>query len=93
MSSLSLLVPRLNLLQSARQSLESIEIHNPKVARLLCRIIPNRCPFEREIKFFNHTILRIPPLCKLNPFYEQVMFLRFKCLSYLADECGEVVLG
>lgn len=93
MSSLSLLVPRLNLVQSARQFLESIEIHNPKVARLLCRVIPNRCPFEREIKFFNHTILRIPPLCKLNPFYEQVMILRFKCLSYLADVCGEVAVG
>ncbi|MBE9192190.1 Mo-dependent nitrogenase C-terminal domain-containing protein [Gloeocapsopsis crepidinum LEGE 06123] len=93
MSSLTLMVPRLKLLQPTRQFLESIEIRNPQVARLLCRIIPNRCPFEREIKLFNYTILHIPPLCKLNPFYEQVMLLRFKCLSYLADEFGEVVLG
>lgn len=82
----------LKLLQSVRQCLESIEIHNPKVARLLCHIIPNRCPFEREIKFGDRTIFRIAPLCKLNSFYDQVVSLRFKCLSYLADEWGEVAI-
>ncbi|WP_277875933.1 Mo-dependent nitrogenase C-terminal domain-containing protein [Chroococcidiopsis sp [FACHB-1243]] len=25
----------------------------------------------------------------VNPFYEQVVNLRFKALCYLADECGE----
>jgi hypothetical protein len=79
----------ITLLQPIRQWLESIEVDNPKLARLLCKLIPGRCPFEREIKLFDHTILRIPPLCKLNPLYEQVISLRFRCLSYLADECGE----
>ena len=78
-------------LSSVRHWLEDIEIHTPKVARFLCKAIPSQCPFERNIKFFNRTILHIPPLCKLNPFYEQVVSLRFKCLSYLADECGEDV--
>jgi hypothetical protein len=77
------------LLQPLRQWLDSIEIHNLKLARLLCHIIPARCPFEREIKFFGLPVFRIPPLCKLNPLYEQVVSLRFRCLSYLADECGE----
>nr|WP_322505516.1 Mo-dependent nitrogenase C-terminal domain-containing protein [Chroococcidiopsis cubana] len=27
----------------------------------------------------------------MNPFYEQIIGLRFKCLSYLADKCGEDV--
>ena len=76
-------------LQLVRQWFESIEIHNPKLARLLCKMIPARCPFERQIKLFNHDVLHIPPLCKLNPVYEQVVSLRFRCLSYLADECGE----
>ncbi|MGI2904672.1 Mo-dependent nitrogenase C-terminal domain-containing protein [Tolypothrix sp. VBCCA 56010] len=80
---------KLNLLNLIRQRLESIEIRNPNLAHSLCKIIPARCPFEREVKLFQRTIFRIPPLCKLNPLYEQVVSLRFKCLCYLADECGE----
>ena len=80
-----------NLLSSIRQQLSSIEICHPKVARLLCKIIPARCPFEREIKLFNRSIAHIPPLCKLNPFYDQIVEIRFKSLSYLADHCGEDV--
>lgn len=80
-----------DLLQPLRQWIESIEIDNPKLAKFLCRAIPSHCPFERKIRFFNHTILYIPPLCKLNPFYEEVIGLRFKCLLYLADECDEDV--
>jgi hypothetical protein len=58
---------------------------------ILCKTIPARCPFAREIKLFDYTLFHIPPLCKLNPFYEQVVALRFKALSYLTDECGEDV--
>ncbi len=39
----------------------------------------------------DRTLLSIPPLCKLNPLYEQVVGLRFRALCYLADECGEDV--
>ena len=76
---------------SVRQWLEEVEIPNSQVARLLCKTIPAQCPFERNIKFFNRNIFHIPPLCKLNPLYEQVVGLRFKSLSYLVDECGEDV--
>jgi Mo-dependent nitrogenase C-terminus len=82
---------KFHLWRSPRQWFDSIEIHNSNLARLLCMTIPARCPFEREIKLLDRTLFRIPPLCKLNPFYEQVISLRFKCLSYLADECGEDV--
>ncbi len=71
------------------QWLETIEVHDPKLAHFFCKSIPARCPFERNIKFFGRQILHIPPLCKLNPFYEQVVSIRFKCLCFLADECGE----
>lgn len=81
---------RNNLLHPVRQWIEAIEVHDPKVARLLCKMIPAHCPFARDLKF-GDTVLHIPPLCKLNPLYEQVISLRFKCLSYLADECGEDV--
>ncbi|WP_315784072.1 Mo-dependent nitrogenase C-terminal domain-containing protein [Fischerella sp. JS2] len=77
------------LLQPIRQWLDSIKIEDSHLARLLCIIIPASCPFEREIKLRSRTILYIPPLCKLNPFYEQLIELRFKALTYLADECGE----
>ncbi len=78
-----------DLLESLRQWLNQIEVDNPKLAHRLCRLIPAQCPFERQIKLFNRTLIRIPPLCKLNPVYDEVVALRFRALSYLADECGE----
>lgn len=80
-----------DLLHPVREWLEGIEIHNRKLAHLLCKVIPAQCPFERDITLFGHQLLHIPPMCKLNPFYEQVVSLRFKALCYLADQCGEDV--
>ncbi|NET38869.1 MAG: nitrogenase [Cyanothece sp. SIO1E1] len=77
-----------DLLYSVRQWLDSVEIHHDWIARSLCQLIPAQCPFEREIKVFNHRILYIPPLCKLNPLYDQFVGLRFRSLTYLAEQCG-----
>lgn len=77
------------LFHTIKQWLEQIEITNPRLARWLCRAIPAHCPFARTINLFGHTRLCIPPLCKLNPFYDQLMALRFRSLSFLADTCGE----
>ncbi|PZV06582.1 MAG: Mo-dependent nitrogenase [Leptolyngbya sp.] len=76
-------------LKPIRQWLDGIEICDRDTAHVLCSVIPAQCPFERTIKFAGRTILHIPPLCKLNPFYDQVVGLRFRSLCYLADECGE----
>lgn len=76
------------LLQPVRQWLESLEIRNSETARWLCQIIPAGCPFKRTIRIWNYQI-DIPPLCKLNPFYEQLVELRFKSLVYLDQECSE----
>ncbi|MEC4880202.1 MAG: Mo-dependent nitrogenase C-terminal domain-containing protein [Scytonema sp. PMC 1070.18] len=81
----------LDLLQPIRQWLDNIEINNSRIAHLLCKVIPVQCPFERDIYFLGRKIAHIPPLCKLNPFYEQVTGLRFRALCYLADKCGEDV--
>lgn len=78
-----------SFLASIRQRLEAIEIRQPKMARLICKVIPARCPFAREIRVFDRLVVSIPPLCKLNPFYDQMIEIRFKSLVYLADECGE----
>lgn len=83
------LISKLNLVYPAGKWLESIEVQNSRLARLLCKIIPASCPFEREIKVCKRTIFHIPPLCKLNPLYDQIVELRFKSLSYLVDKCGE----
>ncbi|HEY9694871.1 MAG TPA: Mo-dependent nitrogenase C-terminal domain-containing protein [Oculatellaceae cyanobacterium] len=79
------------LLQPVRHWLDGLEIHDPRVARFLGKLIPSQCPFERDIELFGHKIVHIPPLCKLNPLYEQLVGLRFRALSYLADDCGEDV--
>ncbi|MBV6624630.1 MAG: Mo-dependent nitrogenase C-terminal domain-containing protein [Rivularia sp. (in: Bacteria)] len=74
-----------------RQWLNNLEMNNVALAHFICRTIPTQCPFERDISLFGRTILSIPPLCKLNPLYEEVIGLRFRALCYLADDCGEDV--
>jgi hypothetical protein len=78
-----------DLLLPLRQWLNRVEFHEAALARRICRLIPCQCPFARKIQLFGHTLLEIPPLCKLNPLYEELMALRFRALCYLADECGE----
>jgi tellurite resistance protein len=80
-----------DVLLPVREWLDGLEIQDPKLARLLCKFIPSQCPFERDIALFGRKIVHIPPLCKLNPLYDQTVGLRFRALSYLADECGEDV--
>jgi Mo-dependent nitrogenase C-terminus len=79
----------IRIVAAIQQWLEAIEVRNRALAKWLCQVIPQACPFERNIQLFGRTLLRIPPLCKLNPFYEQFVGLRFRALCYLADTCGE----
>ena len=79
----------LNLLFQLRSKLDQIEINDPRLAHFISKVIPAQCPFERDLKLFGRTIAHIPPLCKLNPLYEQLVGLRFRALCYLVDQCGE----
>ncbi len=79
------------ILKPLRYWLEHIQVSDRQQARRLCQFIPAQCPFERDIKLFGKTLFHIPPMCKLNPLYEEVVGLRFRALCYLADECGEDV--
>ncbi|MEM6427552.1 MAG: Mo-dependent nitrogenase C-terminal domain-containing protein [Cyanobacteria bacterium P01_H01_bin.119] len=76
-------------LNPIRQRIDSVSIRSAKSARLLARLIPAQCPFERDVKVLGHKIAHIPPLCKLNPLYDELVGLRFRALCYLADNCGE----
>lgn len=80
-----------DVLKPVRSWLDDFQVHDPNVARFLCKLIPAQCPFERDITLFGGKVVHIPPMCKLNPLYEQLVGLRFRALSYLADECGEDV--
>ncbi|MEH2060333.1 MAG: Mo-dependent nitrogenase C-terminal domain-containing protein [Nostoc sp.] len=83
--------PYWDILQPLRQRVENIQVRDRQLAHRLCKLIPSQCPFERDVKFFGKTLFHIPPMCKLNPLYEEVVGLRFRALCYLADECGEDV--
>jgi Mo-dependent nitrogenase C-terminus len=74
-----------------RNWLDGVRVQSPALAHRLCRLIPSQCPFERDVTLFGRTLFHIPPLCKLNPLYEEVVALRFRALCYLADDCGEDV--
>lgn len=80
---------QVDLLQPLRQWLDSLEIQNRKFAKFIAKLIPAQCPFERDITLFGRKIAHIPPMCKLNPLYDQLVGLRFRALCYLVDKCGE----
>ena len=80
---------KLDALKPVRNWLDDMQVEDPRVARFVCKMIPPQCPFERDIKLFGKKIVHIPPMCKLNPLYDQLVGLRFRSLSYLADDCGE----
>ena len=83
--------PSPDLLHPVKDWLDKMEIEDPNVAKFICKMVPSQCPFERDIKLFGNKIVHIPPLCKLNPLYEQLVGLRFRALSYLADDCKQDV--
>jgi hypothetical protein len=74
-----------------RRQVDKIQVRDRQLAHRLCQLIPSQCPFERDVNLFGKTLFHIPPMCKLNPLYEELVSLRFRALCYLADECGEDV--
>ncbi|MGB3239872.1 MAG: Mo-dependent nitrogenase C-terminal domain-containing protein [Geitlerinemataceae cyanobacterium] len=78
-----------SLLQPIRNWIDNLRIDRVDLAYSICKMIPAQCPFERDIYVGNRKLLHIPPMCKLNPLYEELVGLRFRALCYLADECGE----
>lgn len=80
---------KLALSKWVRSRINGIDVSDRAIAHQICQLIPAQCPFARDIKLLGRTVVTIPPLCKLNPFYEELMTLRWRALCYLADECGE----
>uniref|UniRef100_UPI0030D96695 Mo-dependent nitrogenase C-terminal domain-containing protein n=1 Tax=Tychonema sp. BBK16 TaxID=2699888 RepID=UPI0030D96695 len=78
-----------NVLQPVKDWLDGWEIHDPKLAHFVCKMIPPQCPFERDVVLFGRKIVHIPAMCQINPLYEQLVGMRFRALCYLADDCKE----
>jgi hypothetical protein len=76
----------IDLLQPIRRSIDRIEIYDRELAYFLCQLIPNQCSFEQDVKVWGRSLFHIPPVCKLNPLYEQLVSLRFRALCYLTGE-------
>ena len=79
------------LLDQLRAWLDGLDPTEPAVARFLVRLIPDQCPFERDVRLFGHKLVHIPPMCKINPLYDQLIALRLRCLTSLAagETAGE----
>ncbi len=78
----------LDIFYPLRLLVDGIQVKNSRFAHQVCQVIPCCCPFERDINLFGRTF-HIPALCELNPLYNELVSLRFRALSFLADECGE----
>ncbi|HIK53790.1 MAG TPA: Mo-dependent nitrogenase C-terminal domain-containing protein [Synechococcales cyanobacterium M55_K2018_004] len=81
--------PRLDIWQPLRQWIDHIEVRDRQFATFICHLIPCQCPFERTITLFGRTLIKIPPLCKLNPLYNELIALRVRALAFLSDICHE----
>ena len=68
-----------------KKLIQIMPIDKYKVAQVLCQLIPESCPFQRDISLGGY-IFHIPSLCKLNPFYESLMMLRFRALNYITKD-------
>ncbi len=78
-------------LKPMREWLDQLQVQDTRLARFVCKMIPSQCPFEQDVTLFGKKVVHIPPMCKLNPLYEQLVGLRFRALSHLADDLGEDV--
>ncbi len=79
-----------NWISFLKTQIDRVQITRPSQARWLCTLLPSSCPFERDFTLCGRSF-HSPALCKFNPLFPQLMFLRYRALTYLADVCGEDV--
>ncbi|MFN5815026.1 MAG: Mo-dependent nitrogenase C-terminal domain-containing protein [Pseudanabaena sp.] len=79
-----------DLLEPVKEWLDHMDIHESRLANLICKVIPAQCPFERDVVLFGRKIMHIPAMCEINPLYDQLVGLRFRSLSYLAEKGEDV---
>jgi hypothetical protein len=77
---------KFDLLAPIRNWLDRFEIQDIQTAKLICRLIPASCPFERDVVLFGRKLFHIPPLCHFNPLYQELSLLRFRAEIFLAAD-------
>ncbi|MCU0536996.1 MAG: Mo-dependent nitrogenase C-terminal domain-containing protein [Hydrococcus sp. Prado102] len=77
---------KFDLLKSIRNWIDRFEIKDIPTAKFICRWIPASCPFERDITLFGRKLFHIPPLCHINPLYQELSLLRFRAEIFLAAD-------
>jgi hypothetical protein len=50
----------IDVLHPVREWLDRLAINDPKLARLLYKVIPGQCPFERDIILFGRKLRTFP---------------------------------
>jgi len=78
------------LLEPVKEWLDHMDIRDSRLANLICKVVPAQCPFERDVVLFGRKIMHIPAMCEINPLYDQLVGLRFRSLSYLADKGEDI---
>ena len=71
-------------LDPLKQWLDELDPGDERISSFIVHLIPSQCPFERDIILFGRKLVHIPPMCKINPLYEQLVALRFRCLGHLS---------
>lgn len=79
-----------DLLEPVKEWLDHMDIHDSRLANLICKVVPSQCPFERDVVLFGRKIMHIPAMCEINPLYDQLVGLRFRSLTYLADKGEDI---
>ena len=64
--------------------LDDLDPCDERISSFIVHLIPSQCPFERDIILFGRKLVHIPPMCKINPLYEELVALRFRCLGHLS---------
>lgn len=78
------------VLEPVKEWLDHMDIRDSRLANLICRAVPAQCPFERDVYLFGRKIMHIPAMCEINPLFDQLVGLRFRSLSYLADKGEDI---
>ena len=71
-------------LDPLKQWLDDLDPRDERISSFIVQLIPSQCPFERDIILFGRKLVHVPAMCKINPLYEQLIALRFRCLGHLS---------
>ena len=71
-------------LDPLKQWLDDLDPRDERISSFIVQLIPSQCPFERDIILFGRTLVHVPAMCKINPLYQQLVALCFRCLGHLS---------